>query len=72
MAYYSAQWLRFGGSELLVGVAIASLYGIPAWLGLPIITFLDRKTTSPSRKMVYLSPLLGAVATYVGVNALGA
>ncbi|MCA2917297.1 MAG: hypothetical protein IM318_06130 [Microcystis sp. M017S1] len=68
ISYYAFTWLQNssmpGSNELLAGVATGFLHGLPSWLGLPVLTYLNRKEISIKQNAFFLLPLLVALSVF--------
>lgn len=78
MCYYAFMWVSNPDSplrgELALGVGIALLYGIPAWVGTPAAIYWGRKLKLlPNAALVALSiPLAVAIVCTFVLGFLGA
>lgn len=73
MAYYATQWavqphnpLR---NEFWLGFSLGLVYGMPAWLGLPVLAYIGRQELSRVQLALLLSPivLVLAATSFLGV-----
>lgn len=75
MIYYVTQWVLQAGNpvrhELGIGVGFGLFYGWPAWVGLPVLAFLDRKELSSLGILYLLSPIALAVIVLAIFGFLG-
>lgn len=51
--------------ELGIGMGLGLIYGLPAWIALPVLAFLGRKRLRPVVTWGLLSPLVATVAVLV-------
>lgn len=69
MSYYASQWFPriddITANELMFGFALSVLYGWPAWLSLPVLTIVSRKSLSRLKIVLLLAPVLLAALLFV-------
>lgn len=75
MAYYALQWvvqphnpLR---NEFGIGFGLGLVYGFPAWVGLPVLTYLGRREIGRAQLALLLSPLVLALAATAVLGFMG-
>lgn len=68
MCYYASQWLPrvddITANELALGFALSSFYGWPAWLALPVLAIMSRKTLSRPKVALLLAPVAFAALLF--------
>jgi hypothetical protein len=73
MGYYASQWFPRSddimANELMFGFALSALYGWPAWLSLPVLAIVSRKSLSPRKVVLLLTPVVLAALLF-GISLL--
>jgi hypothetical protein len=69
MSYYASQSFPriddITANELMFGFALSALYGWPAWLSLPVLAIVSRKSLSRLKIVLLLAPVLLAALLFV-------
>jgi hypothetical protein len=58
-------------NEYGFGIGVGIIYGVPAWVGLPLVAFLSRATISRSQLLVLLAPVAVAAALISVLGVVG-
>ena len=75
MAYYALQWAAQTHNpyrnEFGIGFGLAFIYGFPAWVSLPVVTYLGRRGLRRVQLVLLLLPLVLALAAIAGLGFMG-
>jgi hypothetical protein len=74
MVYYAWQWLpqaqQGRSNEMALGFVLGAFYGWPAWLALPSLAFLGRRTVPRWQFFSLLAPAVAAACLYVAAQLI--
>lgn len=69
MCYYASQWFPriddIAANELAFGFSLSALYGWPAWLSLPVLAIVSRKSLSRTKILLLSAPVVPAAVLLV-------
>jgi hypothetical protein len=72
MVYYASQWLPHAhqgrSNEMALGFVIGAFYGWPAWLALPALAFLGRRSIPGWQVWSLLAPVVAAASLYIAAQ----
>ena len=74
MAYYAWQWLPQAhegrSNEMALGFVMGAFWGWPAWLALPALAFLGRRSISRWQIFALLVPVVAAASLYIAAQVI--